>query len=124
MIIEDEVETAQEEGVALNAAKRVILLVSALMGIVVLRETTGGTMIMMAIEGTIPQGIRGIGNAPSHALTLQRERMPVKSANQTLVLVQDPQNGALKRRVFRDLTLRNTTGRLMIVAVAVEAAVL
>lgn len=123
MIIEDEVETVQEEGVALNATKRVILLDSALMGIVVLQGTTDGTMIMMAIEGTIPQRIKEIGIAPSHVLTLQSEKITVKPANQTLALVQDPQNVALKREVFRDLTLRSTTGGLMIVAVAVEAAV-
>lgn len=121
MIIEGEVEIVLEEEVALNAIKRDILLDSALMGIVGLLEITDGTM-MMAIEVTFPQGIKEeIGIAPSHALTLQSVRMP---ANQTLAHVQDHPSGALKRRVFRDLILRSTTGKLLIVAVAVEAAVL
>jgi len=122
MIIEDEVVIVQEEEAALSAIKKVILLDSALMGIVGLQGTTEGTMIMMAIEVTIPQGIKEeIGIAPSHDLTLQSVRMPV---NQILVHVQDHPSVALKRRVFQDLILQSTTGKLLIVVVAVEAAVL
>jgi hypothetical protein len=125
MIIGDEVVIAQEEEVALNAIKRVILPANALMGMVGLhRETTDATMIMIAIEGTILQGIQAIGIARSHVLTHLNVRIPAKRANQFLAHVQDLLNVALKRKVFRDLTPQNTTGRLMIVAVTVEVKAL
>lgn len=103
----------QEEGVALNATKRVISQDNALMGtVVLLKETTGETMIMAAIEGTTIQGTKVVGIV----LILQNVRI---TANQTLVLAQDHQNAALKREVFRDLILQSTTGRLMIVVATV-----
>lgn len=103
----------QEEGVALNATKRVISQDNALMGTVVhLKEITGETMIMAAIEGTTIQGTKVVGIV----LILQNVRI---TANQTLVLAQDHQNAALKREVFRDLILQSTTGRLMIVVATV-----
>lgn len=103
----------QEEGVALNATKRVISQDNALMGtVVLLKETTGETMIMAAIEGTTIQGTKVVGIV----LILQNVRI---TANQTLVLAQDHQNAALKREVFRDLILQSTTGKLMIVVVTV-----
>lgn len=103
----------QEEGVALNATKRVISQDNALMGtVVLLKETTGETMIMAAIEGTTIQGTKVVGIV----LILQNVRITV---NQTLVLAQDHQNAALKREVFRDLILQSTTGKLMIVVATV-----
>lgn len=103
----------QEEGVALNATKRVISQDNALMGtVVLLKETTGETMIMAAIEGTTIQGTKVVGIV----LILQNVRI---TANQTLVLAQDHQNAALKREVFRDLILQSTTGKLMIVVATV-----
>lgn len=103
----------QEEGVALNAIKRVISQDNALMGtVVLLKETTGETMIMAAIEGTTIQGTKVVGIV----LILQNVRI---TANQTLVLAQDHQNAALKREVFRDLILQSTTGKLMIVVATV-----
>lgn len=103
----------QGEGVALNATKRVISQDNALMGTVVhLKEITGETMIMAAIEGTTIQGTKVVGIV----LILQNVRI---TANQTLVLAQDHQNAALKREVFRDLILQSTTGRLMIVVATV-----
>lgn len=103
----------QGEGVALNATKRVISQDNALMGTVVpLKETTGETMIIAAIEGTTIQGTKVVGIV----LILQNVRI---TANQTLVLAQDHQNAALKREVFRDLILQSTTGRLMIVVATV-----
>ena len=121
-ILEVEVEIDQEEGVASNATNRVTLLDNALMGIVgLLKETTGETMIMMGIEGITPQGMMALEIALNHVLTLQNVRI---TANQSLALVQDPLNVALKRKVFRDLILQSTTGKLTIVVVAVEVAVL
>jgi hypothetical protein len=121
-ISEVEVEIDQEEGVASNATNRVTLLDNALMGIVgLLKETTGETMIMMGIEGITPQGMMALEIALNHVLTLQNVRI---TANQSLALVQDPRNVALKRKVFRDLILQSTTGKLTIVVVAVEVAVL
>lgn len=121
-ISEVEVAIGQEEGVALNATKRAILQDNALMGIVVhLKETTDETMIMMAIEGIIPQGIKVVGIVLSHALTHQNVRITV---NQYLALVQDPLNVVLKGKVFRDLILQSTTGRLTIVVVTVEVLAL
>ena len=121
-ILEVEVEIDQEEGVASNATNRVILLVNALMGIAgLLKETTGGTMIMMGIEGITPQGMMVLEIVLNHVLTLQNVKI---TANQSLALDQDPPNVALKRKVFRDLILQSTTGKLTIVVVAVEVAVL
>jgi hypothetical protein len=121
-ISEVEVAIGQEEGVALNATKRAILQDNALMGIVVhLKETTDETMIMMAIEGIIPQGIKVVGIVLSHALTHQNVRITV---NRYLALVQDPLNVVLKGKVFRDLILQSTTGRLTIVVVTVEVLAL
>jgi hypothetical protein len=121
-ILEVEVEIDQEEGVASNATNRVTLLDNALMGIAgLLKETTGETMIMMGIEGITPQGMMALEIALNHVLTLQNVRI---TANQSLALVQDPRNVALKRKVFRDLILQSTTGKLTIVVVAVEVAVL
>ena len=121
-ISEVEVEIDQEEGVASNATNRVTLLDNALMGIAgLLKETTGETMIMMGIEGITPQGMTALEIVLNHVLTLQNVRI---TANQSLALVQDPPNVALKRKVFRDLILQSTTGKLTIVVVAVEVAVL
>ena len=121
-ILEVGVEIDQEEGVASNAINRVTLLDNALMGIAgLLKETTGGTMIMMGIEGITPQGMTALEIVLNHVLTLQNVRI---TANQSLALVQDPRNVALKRKVFRDLILQSTTGKLTIVVVAVEVAVL
>lgn len=121
-ILEVEVEIDQEEGVASNATNRVTLLDNALMGIAgLLKETTGETMIMMGIEGITPQGMTALEIVLNHVLTLQNVRI---TANQSLALVQDPPNVALKRKVFRDLILQSTTGKLTIVVVAVEVAVL
>lgn len=121
-ILEVEVEIDQEEGVASNATNRVTLLDNALMGIAgLLKETTGETMIMMGIEGITPQGMMALEIALNHVLTLQNVKI---IANQSLALVQDPRNVALKRKVFRDLILQSTTGKLTIVVVAVEVAVL
>jgi hypothetical protein len=115
-------EIDQEEGVASNATNRVTLLDNALMGIVgLLKEITGETMIMMGIEGITPQGMMALEIALNHVLTLQNVKI---IANQSLALVQDPLNVALKRKVFRDLILQSTTGKLTIVVVAVEVAVL
>lgn len=121
-ILEVEVEIDQEEGVASNATNRVTLLDNALMGIAgLLKETTGETMIMMGIEGITPQGMTALEIVLNHVLTLQNVRI---TANQSLALDQDPPNVALKRKVFRDLILQSTTGKLTIVVVAVEVAVL
>ena len=98
------------------------MLDNALMGIAgLLKETTGETMIMMGIEGITPQGMMALEIALNHVLTLQNVKI---TANQSLALVQDPPNVALKRKVFRDLILQSTTGKLTIVVVAVEVAVL
>ena len=59
--------------------------------------------------------------ALNHVLTLLSVRI---TSNQSLAFVQDPPNVALKKKMCRDLILQSTTGRLTMVVVAVEVAVL